>query len=318
MSGAESKAARKQGFFGKLLKLLDEYNKIFIVGADNVGSSQLQKIRVGLRGKGVVLMGKNTMIRKVIRGHLENNKALEALLPHVKGNIGFIFVKEDLSFVKKVIDESKIAAPAKAGSIAPCDVIIPAGPTGMEPTQTSFLQALNIPSKIARGQIEIINDVHLIATGVRVGTSEAALLAKLDIKPFKYGLTIISVYDNGSVYDASVLSLTDDDILAKFREGVRNIATVGLAIGYPTIASLPHSIIRGYKNVLAVALATDISFPQVDKIKAMLANPGAFAPAASTPAAKKETKAPPKEEKKKKEEPKEEEEEPDMGFGLFD
>jgi len=313
MSGAETKAARKQSFFGKLLKLLDEYNKVLIVGADNVGSSHLQKIRTALRGKAVILMGKNTMIRKVIRGHIENNKALEALLPLIKGNVGFIFVKDDLAFVRKVVEESKIAAPAKAGSIAPCDVIVPAGPTGMEPTQTSFLQALNIPSKIARGQIEIINDVPLISTGSRVGTSEAALLAKLDIKPFKYGLVIKTVYDNGTVYDASVLALNDEDILAKFLNGVRNIAAIGLAIGYPTVASLPHSILRGYKNVLAVALATGISFPQVDKIKQALANPTAHAPVA----VQKKEEAAPKEEKKKKEEPKEEEEE-EMGFGLFD
>jgi large subunit ribosomal protein LP0 len=184
----------------------------------------------------------------------------------------------------------------------------------MEPTQTSFLQALNIPSKIARGQIEIINDVPLIMTGARVGTSEAALLAKLDIKPFKYGLVIKTVYDNGTVYDAAVLALTDEDILAKFHAGVRNIATIGLQIGYPTIASLPHSIIRGYKNVLSVALATDISFPAVDKIKHALANPTAHAPAA----AKKEEAAPKEDKKKAKEEPKEEEAEEEMGFGLFD
>jgi len=93
MAGAEGGAARKQGYFARLVKLLDEYPRIFIVLADNVGSSQMQKIRVALRGKGVVLMGKNTMIRKAIRGHIENNKHLEALLPHVKGNIGFSLLK---------------------------------------------------------------------------------------------------------------------------------------------------------------------------------------------------------------------------------
>jgi len=320
MSGAESKAARKQAYFGKLVKLFDEYNKILIVLADNVGSTQLQKIRMGLRGKGVILMGKNTMIRKAIRGHLENNKTLEILLPHIRGNIGFIFIKDDIMFVKKIVNESKIAAPAKAGSIAPCDVIVPAGNTGMEPTQTSFLQALNIPSKIARGQIEIINDVHLINVGTKVGTSEAALLAKLDIKPFKYGLVIKTVFDNGSIFDASVLDITDEMILEKFQHGVKNIASIGLQIGYPTIASLPHSLVRGYKNVLGLALATDISFPQVDKIKAMLANPGAFATVpvkedktAAKGGDKADKKAPPP----KKEEPVEEEE-ADMGLGLFD
>jgi len=264
MSGAESKAARKQAFFSKLIKLLDEYPKIFIVGADNVGSSQMQKIRVALRGKAVILMGKNTMIRKAIRGHIENNKSLEALLPHVRGNIGFVFCKEDLSAVKKNLTELKVAAPAKVGVIAPSDVIVPAGPTGMEPTQTSFLQALNIPSKIAKGQVEIISDVHLIKVGQKVGSSEAALLAKLDIKPFQYGLTIKLVYDEGNLYEASVLDMTDEDIVAKFRNGIKNIAALSLAIGFPTVASVPHSLVRGFKNVLSIALATEFSFAFAD------------------------------------------------------
>jgi len=319
MSGADSQA-RKQEYFSKLVKLLDEYPKILIVGADNVGSSHMQKIRLALRGKAVILMGKNTMIRKAIRGHIENNKALENLLPHVRGNIGFVFVKDDLQFAKKVIQENKVAAPAKAGGIAPSDVIVPAGNTGMEPTQTSFLQALNIPSKITRGQVEIINDVHLISAGQKVGSSEATLLAKLDIKPFKYGLTIKTVYDEGSIYEASVLELTEADILKKFSSGVANIASLSLAIGYPTAASLPHSLIRGYKNILAVALTTDFMFPQAEKVKKMLENPGAYAaaPAAAAPAAgggKGAEKA--KEKEKVKEEPAEEED-ADMGLGLFD
>jgi len=319
MAGADSAAARKQNYFSKLIKLLDEFPRIMIVGADNVGSSHMQKIRGALRGKGVLLMGKNTMIRKAIRGHLENNKALEVLLPHVRGNIGFIFVKDELQFVKKTVEENLVAAPAKTGAIAPCDVIVPAGNTGMEPTQTSFLQALNIPSKISRGQIEIINDVHLISAGQKVGSSESALLAKLDIKPFKYGLVIKTIYDNGSIYDVSILEMTDEVILSKFANGVKNIASLSLAIGYPTVASLPHSIVRGYKNVLSIALGTAYSFPQAEKVKQILANPSAFAAAAAPAAsAKEDKKAPAKEEKKPKVEEKVEEEDADMGLGLFD
>jgi large subunit ribosomal protein LP0 len=308
MSGAES--ARKQLYFSKLVQLLNEYSKIFIVGADNVGSNQMQKIRKSLRGKGVVLMGKNTMIRKAIRGHLQNNPNLESLLPFVRGNIGFVFSKDDLNAVKKVISENKVAAPAKAGAIAPCDVVVPAGNTGLEPTQTSFFQALNIGTKINKGQIEISNNVNLIKTGDRVGASEAGLLAKLNIKPFAYGLAIKNVWDNGAVYGPEVLELTDEAIVAKFNNGVKNIAALGLAIGYPTVASLPHSVIRGYKNVLAISLGTEYSIPQAEKIKNALANPGAAAPAAAAPAAKKE-------EAPKKEEKKEESEEDVGGFGLF-
>jgi len=313
MSGGESKAARRQSYFGRLLKLLDEYPNIFIVGADNVGSAQMAKIRHALRGKAVILMGKNTMIRKAIRGHLENNKNLEAILPFVRNNIGFVFAKDDLPDVKKKLTELKVAAPAKAGNYAPVDVIVPAGPTGMEPTQTSFLQALNIPSKITRGQVEIINDIHLIKQGAKVGASEANLLAKLDIKPFAYGLTIKTVYENGTIYDASVLDLSDDDIIGKFQNGVKKIASISLALHYPTVASVPHSLINGYKRVIAIGLGTAYSFPQAEKVKKAIET-GASAPAPA--AEKKETKAPAKEEKKKPEPEPEEEE--DMNLGLFD
>jgi large subunit ribosomal protein LP0 len=65
---------------------------------------------------------------------------------------------------------------------------------------------LNIPTKINKGSVEITADVHLIKTGDKVGASEATLLSKLGIKPFSYGLVILQVYDNGSLYDPKVRS----------------------------------------------------------------------------------------------------------------
>ena len=136
----EGKATWKANYFTKLQELLDEYPKCFIVGADNVGSKQMQEIRIALRGKAVVLMGKNTMMRKVIRGYLEKNPDLEKLLPHIKMNVGFVFTKEELTVVRDLLLANKKAAPAKAGAIAPVDVTIPAQNTGMGPEKTSFFQ----------------------------------------------------------------------------------------------------------------------------------------------------------------------------------
>jgi large subunit ribosomal protein LP0 len=314
MSGAKSVDQRKEKYFSKVITLLEEYNKVFVVVADNVGSNHMQKIRQSLRGDAVVLMGKNTMIRKAIRDHLEKNPSLEALLPQVKGNIGFVFTKGDLSSIRTKLLTNRVAAPAKAGTPAPNDVIVPKGNTGMEPTQTAFLQALNIPSKINKGQIEITADVPLIKAGQKVGNSEATLLAKLNIKPFSYGLSIQAVYDNGSVYDAAVLDLTDEDLLAKFSSAVSNVAALSLQIGYPTIASLPHSIINAYKNVLAIALGTEYSFDEAEVVKKILENPGAFAAAAPSAAATTTTSSAPA----AVEEAPAEEEETDMGLGLFD
>merc|ERR1712108_97320 len=194
--------------------------KCFIVGADNVGSKQMQEIRISLRGHAVVLMGKNTMMRKAIRGHLQNNPQLELLLPHIKGNIGFVFTKEDLVTIRDMVLGNKVKAPARAGAIAPLNVQIPAQNTGLGPEKTSFFQALNIPTKITKGTIEITNNVNLINAGDKVGMSEATLLNMLGISPFPYGLVVTKVYDSGSVFDPQILDITDDDIKQKFMAGV--------------------------------------------------------------------------------------------------
>lgn len=286
----------KANYFLKLKHLFDEYPKCFVVCVDNVGSNQMQQIRIGMRGKAEVLMGKNTMMRKALRGHLDANPALEKLLPHLKGNVGFVFTKEDLIETRELILLNRKRAPAKAGALAPLDVMVPAMNTGLGPEKTSFFQALSIPTKIARGTIEILNEVHLIHEGDRVGASEATLLNMLNISPFTYGLVITQVYDSGTCFSPSVLDITDDDIRARLLEGIRNVACVSLAIGYPTVASVPHSIINGFKNLLAVSVMTDYTFPEAEKAKEYLADPSKFAvaaaPAAAAAESKKEEKAP--------------------------
>lgn len=181
------------------------------------------------------------------------------------------------------------------------------------------LQVLNIPTKINKGTVEIITPVELIKKGDKVGSSEAALLSKLGIRPFSYGLVVISVYDNGSVFTPEVLDLTEDDLIEKFALGVSLVTSLSLAISYPTLAAAPHMFINAYKNLLAIAVETDYSFPLADKVKEYLADPSKFAvsaaPAAadsgSAPAAAVATK------EAAKEEPEEESDE-DMGLGLFD
>jgi len=309
------RATWKAKYFVKIGQLLDEYPRIFIVGADNVRSKQMQQIRASLRGIAEILMGKNTMMTKAIRAHLPNNPSLEKILPFIKGNVGLVFSKEDPVLVRDKLLENKVAAPARAGAIAPVDVIVEAQNTGMGPEKTNFFQALNISTKIAKGAIEIVSNVHLIHVGDKVGASEATLLQMLNVKPFSYGLIVENIYDNGAVFSPEILDITDEQLLAKFQQGISNVAAVSLNIGYCTQASIPHSIINGFKNVVAVAVEAEIDFPQADGIKAYLADPSAFAVAAAPAAggAAQETK-----EEEVKEESEEEESDDDMGFSLFD
>ncbi|KAJ0101394.1 hypothetical protein Patl1_06558 [Pistacia atlantica] len=315
-----SKAEKKIAYDAKLCQLLDEYHQILVVAADNVGSQQLQNIRKGLRGDSIVLMGKNTMMKRSIRIHSENtgNETFLNLIPLLQGNVGLIFTKGDLKEVREEVAKYKVGAPARVGLVAPIDVVVPPGNTGLDPSQTSFFQVLNIPTKINKGTVEIITPVELIKKGDKVGSSEAALLAKLGIRPFSYGLVVQSVYDNGSVFSPEVLDLTEDDLVVKFATGVSMIASLSLAISYPTVAAAPHMFINAYKNVLAVAVATEYSFPQADKVKEFLKDPSKFAVAAApVAAAGGAAPAAAAKEEEKKEEPAEESDD-DMGFSLFD
>ena len=45
----------------------------------------MHEIRANLRGDAVVLMGKNTMVRRALKGFLADSPEYERLLPHVKG-----------------------------------------------------------------------------------------------------------------------------------------------------------------------------------------------------------------------------------------
>uniref|UniRef100_A0A8C2M2P3 Large ribosomal subunit protein uL10 n=1 Tax=Cricetulus griseus TaxID=10029 RepID=A0A8C2M2P3_CRIGR len=219
----------RSNYFLKIIQLLDDYPKMLYCGSR--------------QWKAVVLMGKNTMMRKAIRGHLENNPALEKLLPHIRGNVGFVFTKEDLTEIRGILLANKVPAAARAGAIAPCEVTVPAQNTGLGPEKTSFFQALGITTKISRGTIEILSDV----------------------------------FDNGSIYNPAVLDITEQTLHSRFLEGVRNVASVCLQIGYLTVDSVPHSIINGYKRVLALSVETEYTFPLAEKVKAFLADPSAEA-----------------------------------------
>jgi large subunit ribosomal protein LP0 len=312
---------KKINYFKTMNELLDENDKILIVAVENVTSAMLQGIRMSLRGKASMLLGKNTMMKKVLSQRQESGNDRDKMLYQrlvseklIQGNVGLIFTNANLGDIKAVLDANKIQAPARQGSVAPVDVLIPAGNTGLEPTKTSFFQALNIQTKITKGTVEIMKDVQIIKQGDKVGSSEATLLQMLNIKPFFYGVAIQDVYDNGSVYGAWVLDIKDEDMEAKVGSAIANVAAVSLGLGIPTKASFPHLVLNAFKNLLSISVGTDYEFNEFNGNtlkQSILAGPAA--PSASSAPAAAAGGAAAKEEKKEEEE----EEEGDMGFGLF-
>jgi large subunit ribosomal protein LP0 len=307
----------KLAYKDKFLGYLREYKRILVVGADNVGSNHFQRIRADLRGDAVILMGKNTVVRKILRSVEKEFPQHQQMLPKLYGNLGFVFTNNDVNAVRKRILDNKVGAPARVGSVAPCDVVLQPGPTGLDPGQTAFLQALNIPTMIVKGQIEIKNPVDLIKEGGRVTPSQAALLVKLSLRPFRYGLTVQFVYDEGTFFEARILDLNSNDLITDFQQGIKNIACISLRVGYPTLASIPHSMSNGYKRIFNLSLGTSYAIKGTAELKKILDDPEALAAAlASAPATTDalvatETKAEAADEPAEQEE----EEEADLGAG---
>jgi len=292
---------KKFEFMKRVYGLAGKFKQVIVVTVDNVTSSQIQNIRrIVYRGGGTLIVGKNTIIKKAIQlrsttGDLPEEfkkfrelgapiPELASLLPLIKQKVGLIFTDESVFELKPKIEANKIQAAAKLGAIAPIDVVIPPGSTGMDPSQIAFFHALSISTKIDKGMIAIIKDYQVCFAGKKIGSSQVALLQKMGVKPFYYGMIVLACYDEGTILDQTVLSVNTDALVTRFQTGVKNVAAISLALGIPTQVSVPHSIVSAFKNLAAIGLTINYKFSQI-------ANAGSAPAGGKAPAAPAKTEA---------------------------
>ncbi|TYH26034.1 hypothetical protein ES288_A03G217600v1 [Gossypium darwinii] len=177
------------------------------------------------------------MTKRSIRMHAEKtaNQAFLNLIPLLQEDVGLIFTKGDLKQVNEEVAKYKVGAPARVGLVAPIDVVVPIGNTGVDPSQTSFSQVLNIPPKINKGTVEIVTPVELMKKGDKV------------------------------VFSPVVLNLTENDLIEKFATGVSMVTALSLAISYLALAAAPHMLTNGYVLAVAAAPAEEEKKPEPDE-----------------------------------------------------
>merc|ERR1719420_1074421 len=208
------------------------------------------------------------MIRKGLQlGHEQHPEAgLDRLRANVQGNMGFIFATNcSLDDIREVLKKHRRTSGAKSGQVSMVDMSLPAGPSGMDPSQTSFFQALNIGTKIVKGQIELVSDFPILKAGDKVSPSAAVLLTKLAIMPFEYGMEVSQVFQDGSVFAAAVLDISDSVLISKFLAGIANMAAFSREVGIPTEAGLPHMFGNAFRNVASLVADIDVTFKEVEE-----------------------------------------------------
>jgi large subunit ribosomal protein LP0 len=247
---------RKLQYAERLNAFLDEHSKFVTIVVDNIGSNSLNLKRANFRRLGIsMLKGKNTLTRKILAlraERLENAGKTEAanrtrqLIHLASGNMAFLFLPKETNIAKLCdsITKDTTVSPAKAGSTAPCDVTVQPRPTQLQPGMTSTLSAMGFSTRINRGQIDITAERELIKAGDKVSKTAAEVLKLLNIKPFKYGIKVETVHDEGLTFPSSLYGETRDAI----KEAYANLLSLGLVI-------------------------PSLSWPQLDRIRDQIENP---------------------------------------------
>lgn len=233
---------KKTLYFERFSYLFSNYSQIILVDIEKISSNQFKKCRKALGKNSILILGKNKIVKKVLKNNVKKNPELGELLPYLKGNIGFIFTKISPIEIKKILIENQEPASAKAGQIAPDDVIIPAGLTGITPDGTSLFQALNIQTKIAKGLIEIQNSVKIITKGEVIGNSEVILLQKLNITPFSHKLDIKLIFENKCCIKPEILDISMVEIEQHLNQTRENLEILESTFCYPTSIKIENQM----------------------------------------------------------------------------
>ncbi|KAH0570963.1 Acidic ribosomal protein P0 [Spironucleus salmonicida] len=257
----------RQTYNEKLDKLFTSYSKILIVSADNIRSNQISRIRRALRNKAELIFGKKTLMERYLKS--QSNEELKQLLPYIKLNIGLIFTNGEYKDITTAFEESKRKAGAKPGMIAPSEVVIQPMLTTMGPDQHSFFASLSIDTKINKGKIEITNTVHLVNKGDIVSPSHATLLNKLEIEPFYYQMEAVLVYDNGQIFDASILNVDDEVMQKKWNTGLEFFVSAALGANIAVLPAIPHIMIDSMKTLMGVG--AECGMDQIAQVKRIMA-----------------------------------------------
>lgn len=209
---------KKENHWQKLQETVNTYANAMFINIDNISSSQMNQIRKKLRDiNAVLIVGKNTFMRAAL-----NNTNNDKIVDQLRGNVNIIFTNGDVADIKAVLDKEVRPSPAKAGMIAPVNVIVNAGRTGVDIRKTQIFQVLGIQTQIMKNQIQIKKDKTVIKKGDKINSSQAALLDILNIRPFEYKIKITSILKDGVIYDASIL-----DTLAISEDGEEDAKTNG-------------------------------------------------------------------------------------------
>lgn len=262
-------AAWKKDLVKELVKEMISKPIVAVVDMAGIAGQQIQSMRAGLREHATLKMTKNNLMLLAIDEAAKEKPGLEALKSDIHGQCAIIATDLNPFKLFKQLEATKTKAPAKAGQIAPMDIIVHAGPTPFGPGPIiGELQKLGLPASIDAGKIVVKKDTTLVKAGEPVPANVAAMLPKLEILPMIVGLDLRAAYEDGTIYHRDVLDIPDDYYTNMFATAAFNARALGVAIAFPTTETITPLITKAFREALGLSISAAI--PTKDNIKMLI------------------------------------------------
>ena len=251
----------KQAEVDELVEFISSYESVGIVGVEGIPSRQLQAMRRDLHGSAAVRMSRNTLVERALD---EVNDGLEQLTAYLAGQVALIGTNDNPFGLFKQLEASKTPAPISAGEIAPNDIVIPEGDTGVDPGPfVGELQQAGADARIQEGSIQVLSDSTVLEAGGEVDQQLAGVLGELGIEPKEVGLDLKQVYSEGVLFSPDELAIDIDEYRADIQSAAAAGRNLSINAVYPTTQTAPSLIAKATGEAKSVALSAAVESPDV-------------------------------------------------------
>ena len=240
----------------ELEELTNNNEIIGIVNLADIPAPQLQTMRKTLGDQAILKMSRKNFIKIALAN---SNKNVEGLADYLEGQPAMVFTEMNPFKLFKILEDSKTEAPAKAGSIAPADIVVPAGDTSFPPGPIlGELQQAGIPAKIDKGSIVVQEDATVVKEGEPVPKQVADILTKLEIYPMEVGMNLLAVCEGDTIYTADVLKIDEEETLQTIATAYQNAINLSVNAGIVNSESAPILIQKAATEAMNLAINANI------------------------------------------------------------
>lgn len=247
----------KKDEVANLKDLINSYEVVGMANLADIPAPQLQQMRRTLKDSATLKMSRKTLMSLALN---DSEKAqIENLEDYMEGQPALIFTNMNPFKLYKILESSKTPAPAKAGSIAPEDIIVPKGDTAFKPGPVlGELQKAGIPAKIEKGKIVITNDKVIVEAGEVIPRDVASILTRLEIFPLEVGIDLRAAYEAETIYTSDLLTVDEEKTLADVQKAFTQALNLSVEAVIFNKESTPLIIQKAVSQSLNLALNAEI------------------------------------------------------------